>query len=310
MRVLFATSPSPARLYNLVPLGWALRAAGHEVQVAARADVTGTVTRTGFVAVALGADSSAVDLADHAARWRPDLVIWDPGAAGGDAAARSVGAMSVRMLGYLDHAGKPADGAGPPERGDLTLDTTPPAMRTLAAEAGEQIAVRYVFYDGPAEIPVWLRRTPRRPRAYLALGGSPGRAAEVFDAVAGLDLELVCALPAELIPAGAGLPDNVRLVDSVPLAALLPTCAAIVHDGAPEAVAAALAHGLVPLALQDLAERAGPLADRISHLICDPAARAAAERSRAELQALPSPHDLVPELVRRIRAGCGAGGPV
>lgn len=304
MRVLFATPPSPARLYNLVPLGWALRAAGHEVQVAARADFTGTVTRTGFVAVALGADSdsSAADLTAHAALWRPDLVIWDPGAAGGDTAARSVGAMSVRMLGYFDHTGKPADGAGPPEHGDLTLDTTPPAMRTLPAEAAEHLAVRYVFYDGPAEIPVWLRRTPRRPRAYLALGGSPGRAAEVFDAVAGLDLELVCALPADLIPADARLPDNVRLVDSVPLAALLPTCAAVVHDGAPEAVAAALAHGLAPLALPDPAECTKPLADRISHLISDPEARAAAERSRSELQALPSPHDLVPELVRRAAA--------
>lgn len=54
MRVMFAIWPNPSHLYPLVPLAWALRAAGHEVCVASHAAITDEVAATGLQAFTLG----------------------------------------------------------------------------------------------------------------------------------------------------------------------------------------------------------------------------------------------------------------
>jgi UDP:flavonoid glycosyltransferase YjiC (YdhE family) len=48
MRVLFAVSAWPGHYYAMVPLGWALQAAGHEVRVACAPSQTEAVTRSGL----------------------------------------------------------------------------------------------------------------------------------------------------------------------------------------------------------------------------------------------------------------------
>lgn len=68
MRVLLTVPPSRARLHQLVPLCWALRAAGHEVQVAGPPDFADAINETGLVAVA-DEPASYIDL------WQPALVI-------------------------------------------------------------------------------------------------------------------------------------------------------------------------------------------------------------------------------------------
>ena len=55
VRVMMTVPSAEARLHHLVPLGWALRTAGHEVLVAGRPTVTETITWTGLAAVAVGA---------------------------------------------------------------------------------------------------------------------------------------------------------------------------------------------------------------------------------------------------------------
>lgn len=50
MRVLFTTAPLPGHLYPMVPLAWALRAAGHQVLVAAPENFSETVVATGLPA--------------------------------------------------------------------------------------------------------------------------------------------------------------------------------------------------------------------------------------------------------------------
>jgi UDP:flavonoid glycosyltransferase YjiC (YdhE family) len=113
MRALLTSSPSQGLLYPLLPLAWALRAAGHEVLVAAPANMAGEVTAAGLpfaasappldVGRACGFDrdgqpvpkpSEEAALLGHigrgfgriaeqvlpglrklAARWRPDLLI-------------------------------------------------------------------------------------------------------------------------------------------------------------------------------------------------------------------------------------------
>ncbi|MGC5562287.1 nucleotide disphospho-sugar-binding domain-containing protein [Streptomyces sp. FR-108] len=54
MRVLFVTMPFKSHLQPMVPLAWALRAAGHEVQVAGEPAFLDTINRAGLTAVAVG----------------------------------------------------------------------------------------------------------------------------------------------------------------------------------------------------------------------------------------------------------------
>ncbi|MFF2184765.1 activator-dependent family glycosyltransferase [Streptomyces sp. NPDC058155] len=54
MRVLLTVIAAKTHLYNLVPLAWALRSAGHEVRVAAAPELVEAVTRTGLTAVPVG----------------------------------------------------------------------------------------------------------------------------------------------------------------------------------------------------------------------------------------------------------------
>ncbi|WP_018681847.1 nucleotide disphospho-sugar-binding domain-containing protein [Actinokineospora enzanensis] len=56
MRVLMTTYPGPSFYYPIVSLGWALRAAGHEVLVATQPAFAPKVTGTGLPAVGLGPD--------------------------------------------------------------------------------------------------------------------------------------------------------------------------------------------------------------------------------------------------------------
>src|SRR5690242_6384297 len=56
MRVLFTPHPAAQHLYPLVPLAWALHAAGHDVMVAAAPDLVEPVRKAGLVAVPIGRD--------------------------------------------------------------------------------------------------------------------------------------------------------------------------------------------------------------------------------------------------------------
>ncbi len=310
MRVLLTVPPSAARLHQLVPLGWALRTAGHEVQVASRPAFAETIFHTGFVAVAVGGDegvtepdrlsdpAATTDLLAYAELWHPAAVIWDESVTAGPAVAGAVGAMSVRMLGMF--AGEAAEPA------DLTVDCLPRSLRAPDELTGTHRSVRYVPYAGPAVLPTWLRRKPRRRRILVATANSD--IAAVLDAIGGLDAEVICA--ADQVPPDVDLPDNVRLLADLPLTAALPSCSAVVHDGTALPALAALVGGLPQLAVVDepnagLAERiagqgaglrwdaGGSLSGHLERLLTDASLREHAERLRDELAATPSPCDLV-----------------
>lgn len=300
MRVLLAASSSSTRLRTLVPLAWALRTAGHDVKIAGRAAFVDEILRTGCVAVDLedgdeAALTESAALVDFAKLWRPDVVVSEAQAPAGTAAARTVGALAVRLLGAMD---EPGTGDA-----DLTLDTVPPSLRNAD---GQVRAVRQVPYFGPVEVPNWLRRKARRSRILLSLDDAT-LFGPVFDAVAGVDAELLCAADPARIPAGVTVPANVRLVDSAPPAAVLPTCAVVVHDGDVALALAAVSHGLPQLSLTGTAFGArvaesgagfvGP-AERIGELVASGTVRAAANALRHEVAALPAPHAVLAELTR------------
>ena len=56
LRILMSTWGWRSHFYGLVPLGWALQAAGHEVRVASHPALVPAITAAGLAAVPLGAD--------------------------------------------------------------------------------------------------------------------------------------------------------------------------------------------------------------------------------------------------------------
>ncbi|WP_425583276.1 activator-dependent family glycosyltransferase [Streptosporangium oxazolinicum] len=61
VRVLFTTFAASTHLYNMVPLAWALRAAGHEVCVASRPNIQADILAAGLTAVSVGDEIDMVN---------------------------------------------------------------------------------------------------------------------------------------------------------------------------------------------------------------------------------------------------------
>ncbi|WP_026401569.1 nucleotide disphospho-sugar-binding domain-containing protein [Actinomadura rifamycini] len=135
MRVLMTTWATASHYLPMVPLGWALRAAGHEVRVACQPSFAEYVAGTGLHPVVIGEDVDAgvfwrgasVDdapaarsaravtmfatvgerLADGVTRfaqdWRCDAVVYEPRAYAGLIAAARLGVPAVRHLYGVDY---------------------------------------------------------------------------------------------------------------------------------------------------------------------------------------------------------------
>ncbi|MFE7132474.1 activator-dependent family glycosyltransferase [Streptomyces sp. NPDC057638] len=213
--------------------------------------------------------------------------------------------------------------------GQTTIDPLPSFLRI---DAGlERVPVRPVPYNGPSVVPDWVTfEKPERPRVVLTLGltlpeaYNPGfPISDLLAAAAEMDIELIATVGAAVREslAGTELPENVRLVDFVPLNELLPTCSAIIHHGGMGTLQNALRHGvpqvIVPGWLWD--ERATALAVEregaglmiepkeftaetlraaVNRVIGEAGFSDSAERLSKELQSAPAPADIVAELER------------
>ncbi|GAA1299897.1 activator-dependent family glycosyltransferase [Saccharothrix xinjiangensis] len=414
MKVLFTTLAANAHLYNLVPVAWALRAAGHDVRVAAQPDLTDAIVQAGLPAVPVGNaldlaelsrrarqrpeeqnlfdsrfditetreevldldytrgvlatwcsmgleplahDTALDDVVGFARSWQPDLVVWDALTYLGPIAARASGAAQVRVLFGLDHVARVrarfaelGGGTDPVAEwlsaklarfglafdeelvlGQRTVDPLPPWTRFPTGV--DYLPVRHVPYNGRSVVPAWLAEPPTRRRVCVTLGLSRRdlwgverfSAEHLFEAVADLDVEVVATLTARQLHSPTARPDNVRLHDFVPLDALLPTCAAVVHHGGAGTMGNAVAHGVPQLVLPGnlwdksgladlLAEQgaclvldpdrltAAELRAQLLRLLEEPSFAAGAEKAREQAQSAPTPHEVVPEL-ERVAAG-------
>lgn len=235
----------------------------------------------------LNPDSMIDGLIEYALRWRPDLIIWNTLAFAGPVAARISGAAHARMPWGVDAHAQIRAGfnAVRAERGeDATPDPMEkwlgPFLQRHGAQYDEEIALgqwtidpapswiyhpdhagvnylpfRQIPFNGPAEVPDWIHEPPARKRVCLTLGVSnrEGHGVEVpprelLEAVADLDVEVVATFNERQLGGNTeNLPDNVRVVDFVPLSVLLPTCSAIVHHGGPGSFTTALANGVPQL---------------------------------------------------------------
>ncbi|EST21252.1 hypothetical protein N566_27540 [Streptomycetaceae bacterium MP113-05] len=296
-------------------------------------------------------------MVEFARSWQPDLVVWDPLTYSGPIAAGVVGAAHARSLCFADVWAmkrqlfrKLYDEAPQEERrdplgdwlderarefggrfteefttGQLTLDPLPDSL-AIATDA-RRAPVRFVPYNGPAVVPDWLLEPPERPRVCMSLGASNTERyggdyvpkSDLLAAVAELDVEVVAALlPAQVREVGA-VPDNVRVVESVPLHALLPSCSALIHHGGFGSYANALVYGVPQMTVTTtvadqiyrgeglarqgaglLLERTevtpGKVRDGIARILADGSFRQNAERLRDEACSRPSPGAVVPVL--------------
>jgi glycosyltransferase (activator-dependent family) len=318
-------------------------------------------TYTSVVCEYLADEATLVDLVTFAKAWRPDLVLWDAHNYAAPVLARALGLPHVRIVPAPDHWARMrsiyhdlaraepgvedplADYLGgklAPYGGEFTEDmvvgqaTIEPLPSWLRVKADvDYRPVRHVPYNGPSVIPGWLRKKPKRRRVCLTLGqtrralgsetpGGGDGIAGLLQGIAGLDVEVIATLNANQIPPGTTIPDNVRLFDYVPLNALLPTCAAVVHYGGMGTVNAAVVHGVPQVGIPGniwgeagimrelCAQGAGLVADhgnlvgRLARILDDPSYTTAAAQLRKEMLATPSPRDIVPEIER-----IAAGGP-
>ncbi|MFI0982676.1 activator-dependent family glycosyltransferase [Streptomyces sp. NPDC021093] len=214
--------------------------------------------------------------------------------------------------------------------GQWRIDQMPASMRLAPGQS--TLTMRYVPYNGPgpATVPSWLRGAPERPRICLTTGlsvrtiDSPdGRAVttgDFFEAVAGLDAEVVAILGEAERARLTSVPDNIRVVDFTSLHVLLPTCSAIVHHGGAGTWGTAAIHGVPQIVLASMwdnvhrARRTQELGAGIflppaeltpallrtslDRVLYEPSFAKAAQELRTEIVAEPSPNDLVAALER------------
>lgn len=202
-----------------------------------------------------------------------------------------------------------------PWPGSIQLDGVP-----------NRLPVRTVPYNGATVVPEWLAKPADRPRVCVTWGTSATAIAgadgfvvpRIVAALQPLDVEIVLALDtADLGRLGDDLPPNVRLADRLPLDLLLPGCAAIVNPAGAGTMLTAAVHGVPQLLIPQIAEapmNAKLFADSGAAIALDTdtmtdeelrsavtevtfgATREAAARLRAEIEAQPSPADIIPEL--------------
>lgn len=303
------------------------------------------------------------DLVEFARGWQPDLVLWDASFFAAPVAARVCGAAHARLMIGVDYwawsrevfrerLGRrhPQLGADPLTEliqpmltrfgfeaddemliGQWTVDPTPPRMQ-LPLDV-RFLPVRAVPYNGGTAVPAWVRELPKRPRVCLTVGLS-GRErliasgvslSELLAQLVELDIELVATLNADQLDADASLPENVRLVEYMPLDLLLPGCSAVIHHGGPGTFGAAVAarvpqlitgvlsswdNGASGPAAQYVVRRGGGLAlgheefsvealkRKLLRILEEPSFREGTAQLHEDLLAAPSPASVVPALER------------
>ncbi|WP_035856512.1 glycosyltransferase [Cryptosporangium arvum] len=263
---------------------------------------------------------------------RPDLVIYEMSDVGAAGAARRAGipAVSVTIgrsmpteargfaapsFEWIWDGDVPAD----PMLGDACLDLWPAGLADpVAAAVPARFPLRPVPWSAPA--PPWS--PPGRPLVYLTLGTVSFHVIEVFraalDGLARLPVRVVVATgpgdPAALGPVAS----NVQVARFVPQARVLAEADLVVHHGGSGTTLGAAAHGLPQLVLPQGADQfvnadalaaqgsglgltgddvtPDVIAECARTLLGEPVHRATAQALAAQIAAMPSPAQVLPEL--------------
>ena len=208
--------------------------------------------------------------------------------------------------------------------GQFTVDQHPASLRTAADL--HHVPMRYVPYGGPAVVPKWLCEPPTRPRVALTMGlsltdhdgGYALSVQDALDALSDLDIELVATIPDAERAKLLRIPANARLVPYVPLQALVPTCAVVINHAGFGTVLSTALHAVpqlvvpwdfdAPALARRIAEQGSALSIRadlatgpavresVQRLLAEPGFTDSARRLRHEIDAMPSPNQVVAQL--------------
>ncbi|WP_228473556.1 nucleotide disphospho-sugar-binding domain-containing protein [Streptomyces calidiresistens] len=209
--------------------------------------------------------------------------------------------------------------------GRATIDPMHPALRVTGDTT--YLPTRFIPYGGRMTVPHSLPVPSRRPLICVTLGTSArdlGLPTPPLDrllrAAADTGAGVIATAPPGVIADLGPLPEHVRVVEHIPLDAVLPHCAAVVHHFGAGTLHTALVHGVPQLRVSDgvnlwgepeMARRLvargaaldaaeeltpGALTDDLTRLLEDPSFATNAAVLREEALAQPTPHDLVPAL--------------
>lgn len=137
--------------------------------------------------------------------------------------------------------------------GFATLNYFPPALRmpTGAPALDHRVVpMRYVAYNGVALVPDWIRTPPTKPRIVVTSGlsatdisaGGTDPVTVLTRVGVALGLDVIALVDPRQANAHNAFEEGVRIAYGVPLAALAPTCAAVVHHGGGGTVCTAAAY--------------------------------------------------------------------
>jgi UDP:flavonoid glycosyltransferase YjiC (YdhE family) len=260
----------------------------------------------------------------------PRLVVYEPLAAAGAVAAAAAGVPAVLHENSLfdgpaleaatvQHMRDALDRHGLAKLPDpaAIVRIAPPSV--IPPQPGW--SMRPVPYGGDVPVPHWLATPPAdgRPRIVVSRStvAAPGRdrlMPAVLDIAGGLDAEVVLIRP-EPRTARGPLPPSVRVTGWVPLPAVLPACAGVVHHGGAGTTLTAMAAGVPQFVVPGAGDRrynAGLVeargvgltgdtrsinASALRRLVTDPGIRENAAALREEIAAMPTPDSLIPRLV-------------
>ena len=251
----------------------------------------------------------------------------------------AIGTIHTAAVGY--HADRWADHdrrapSDAPLLAAALLDPVPPSMgRYGGATTVPTVPIRPVaFSESTAQVPGWLTAPRTRPRVYLTLGTVAFGAVEVLSRavaeIAPLDVDLLVAVGPEGDPAALGaVPGNVHVERFVAQADVLPLVDIVVHHGGTGTVLGTFGAGLPQLILPQGADQfhnarrladigagrallndeqlPGTIAQAVSEMLAGSSERQVATRLRDEIDALPMPAEIVPELVALAGTSPGHG---
>jgi UDP:flavonoid glycosyltransferase YjiC (YdhE family) len=223
---------------------------------------------------------------------------------------------------YLEPTRQRLDLPEAPVEPVATIDVRPPSMGGTATDT--QFLMRYVPYNESRVVPGWVALPPERPRVCLTLGsvlpalGGVGVLRGILADLSTMDVEILLALGDIDLSELGELPANVRPLGWMPLGALMPTCAAIVHHGGSATVMTPLVHGVPQVSLPKFADQplnAKLMADRgvgltvaepeqvgaaLARVLDDPVFGKAAAEVRDEIAEQPSPAAVVARLAELV----------
>lgn len=283
------------------------------------------------------AEAMAGPLSAAVRAWRPDLLVFEETTYAAPLVAELEGVPAVRHLLGLDCL-SPLRGTESPALADLmarlglgkvdltglvTVDACPPSLQ-VAGDFRRRL-MRYVPYNGTAELPSWLDRG-KRPRVCVTWGTSMYRfeyyeflAGKIIEAVAGLGVDVVAALSEADRRALGPVPGNVRVAETLPLGAVLPDCDLVISQGGMGTTLTTAAFGVPHLIAPTLPDHkvnvgqlvkagagavldvAGDIAGQVAAVLDTPSFAESARRVQDEMAAQPLPAEVAGELAGLVR---------